>query len=287
MAESLALGASVDLIVVPLSGTPIVVKGDLLSSSQVSPPAYSRNDMNADMTIAGPVVGSVLTVGDSMTSIFGTEGEESMAAASAQVHDLGLNLAGLFSFIQTNAAHMASSAEVEGSCCTQLAAKGSTTVADAVLKCLIGDGIPLPADPAPNTEILHDMGVRTILNEQIVEGDGSADLRLTVNAARITLDEALITGLGSISGEIIIGRSIAGLSCNGLSCGTCAGDCDGNCIVSINELVLGVNIALDHMPVEACRATDPNESQHVTVDELVGEVQNLLFGCPANRNRNR
>lgn len=77
-------------------------------------------------------------------------------------------------------------------------------------------------------------------------------------------------------GEIVIGRSIAGLSCNGLRCGTCAGDCDGNCEVSINELVLGVNIALDHMPVEACRATDPNESQHVTVDELVGEVQNLL-----------
>lgn len=285
MAESLALGASVDLLIVPLDGAPIAIKGDLVSSTDVSPPAFSRNEMNASMTIAGPTVGSVLTVGDSMTSIFGSEAEESMATASAQVHDLGLNLAGLFSFLETNASQMGSSAEVQGSCCGGLTATGSTTVADAFLKCLIGDGIALPSNPEPNTQILHDMGIRTILNEQVVEGDGSADLRLAVNAARITLDQVLVTGLGSVSGEVIIGRSVAGLSCSGQSCGTCTGDCDGNCIVSIDELVLGVNIALDHMAVGACRATDPNASQNVTVDELVTDVQNLLFGCPANRNR--
>jgi hypothetical protein len=60
---------------------------------------------------------------------------------------------------------------------------------------------------------------------------------------------------------------------------TCVGDCDGNGSVVVNEIVLGVNIALLSQPVTACRAFDPNGSNTVSIDELVRAVNNTLRGC--------
>lgn len=39
---------------------------------------------------------------------------------------------------------------------------------------------------------------------------------------------------------------------------TCVGDCDGNGTVAINELIVGVNIALGLAARAACTAFDPN-----------------------------
>ena len=60
---------------------------------------------------------------------------------------------------------------------------------------------------------------------------------------------------------------------------TCAGDCNANGTVSINELVIGVAIALGNQPVSACPAFDANNDQHVTISELVTAVNNALNGC--------
>jgi hypothetical protein len=57
----------------------------------------------------------------------------------------------------------------------------------------------------------------------------------------------------------------------------CTGDCDGNAIVAINELVLGVNIALGLQTVEACRAW--NSEGRVRIAQLVKGVNNALHGC--------
>jgi len=59
----------------------------------------------------------------------------------------------------------------------------------------------------------------------------------------------------------------------------CAGDCNGNGTVAVNELVLGVNVALDRQPVSACPAFDANRDGSVAVNELVGAVRNALSGC--------
>ncbi len=61
----------------------------------------------------------------------------------------------------------------------------------------------------------------------------------------------------------------------------CVGDCDGDGVVAINELIIGVNIALDNAPVSACPAFDCRGNQMVTVDCLVRGVNNALDGCPA------
>jgi hypothetical protein len=51
-------------------------------------------------------------------------------------------------------------------------------------------------------------------------------------------------------------------------------------VVTVDELVLAVNIALDDLPVAACRAVDRNGSGQVTINELIQAVANALNGCP-------
>jgi hypothetical protein len=63
--------------------------------------------------------------------------------------------------------------------------------------------------------------------------------------------------------------------------GPCYGDCDGNGAVAINELVLGVNIALEKAAVGECPLADNDNSGSVSVDELVKAVNRALHGCPA------
>ena len=60
----------------------------------------------------------------------------------------------------------------------------------------------------------------------------------------------------------------------------CTGDCNGNGAVAINELVVGVNIALGLQPVGACPAFMDAEGM-VTISQLVQGVNNELDGCGA------
>jgi hypothetical protein len=59
----------------------------------------------------------------------------------------------------------------------------------------------------------------------------------------------------------------------------CVGDCDGDRIVMVNELVRGVGILLGAQPVSACPAFDADRDGSVAVNELVAGVGNALAGC--------
>jgi len=61
---------------------------------------------------------------------------------------------------------------------------------------------------------------------------------------------------------------------------TCVGDCDGDGKVGVNELVIGVNIALGDADLAACLQFDTDANHKVSVDELVRGVNNALDGCP-------
>ena len=52
----------------------------------------------------------------------------------------------------------------------------------------------------------------------------------------------------------------------------CPCDCDGDNIVLISELLLGINIALGREPVSSCPMSDVDISDAVTVDELVAHL---------------
>jgi hypothetical protein len=59
----------------------------------------------------------------------------------------------------------------------------------------------------------------------------------------------------------------------------CPGDCDGNGIVSIAELVRAVNIALENDDVANCRAADVNGDGRVSINELIQAVNSALLQC--------
>jgi hypothetical protein len=60
----------------------------------------------------------------------------------------------------------------------------------------------------------------------------------------------------------------------------CVGDCNGNGVVTVDELIIGVNISLGTQPIDRCPAFDPNHTGTVTIEELIQGVNNLLNGCP-------
>ena len=60
---------------------------------------------------------------------------------------------------------------------------------------------------------------------------------------------------------------------------SCAGDCNDDGTVTIDELITGVGIALGNMPFSSCPAIDADGDGVIEVNELVGAVDHALNGC--------
>jgi predicted dienelactone hydrolase len=60
----------------------------------------------------------------------------------------------------------------------------------------------------------------------------------------------------------------------------CAGDCDGDGEVTIEELIILVNIALGNAAVTACTAGDTDGDGTIAIDEIIRAVNAALSGCP-------
>jgi hypothetical protein len=62
--------------------------------------------------------------------------------------------------------------------------------------------------------------------------------------------------------------------------GKCAGDCNDNGEVSIDDLVAVVNVSLGNMPMSACPSADADPTDgRVTIDEVIRSVRGALYGC--------
>lgn len=60
----------------------------------------------------------------------------------------------------------------------------------------------------------------------------------------------------------------------------CAGDCNGDHLVAVNELIGAVGIGLGNNPVTQCPSVDSSGDGLVAVNELVAAVGSALNGCP-------
>jgi len=60
---------------------------------------------------------------------------------------------------------------------------------------------------------------------------------------------------------------------------SCPGDCGGDGVVTIDELVTMVNIALGSRPVADCSAGDTSGDGEITIDEIIQAVNRALNGC--------
>ena len=59
----------------------------------------------------------------------------------------------------------------------------------------------------------------------------------------------------------------------------CVGDCDGNRVVTVAELIRGVNISLGRQELSVCAAFDANGDESVSIAELITAVNRTLQGC--------
>jgi hypothetical protein len=62
----------------------------------------------------------------------------------------------------------------------------------------------------------------------------------------------------------------------------CIGDCNADGMVTVDELLQSVNIALASTPATGCEAVDINGDGEVTINELLAAVNAALNGCPVN-----
>lgn len=202
-------------MVKPLNGGDLVsiVRMPLPSSGGSAPPDYSTGSSTGATFVSSALTGELFRMSHGATSIFGDGGVSAVSYADASVDDVSLRLAGIATFLSSSMAQLTSSAQVQGDCCAGMQASGSTHFVDAALKCLLDTGLELVPDPQPNSEMLHALGIHVMVNEQIAEGDGISALKMTVNALHIHLDAVLVTGLGEMSGDILLGHSEAALSC--------------------------------------------------------------------------
>lgn len=78
-----------------------------------------------------------------------------------------------------------------------------------------------------------------------------------------------------------LAAAVAGLlAWAGVATAQCVGDCDGTGAVTVDEIVLGVNIALGSSAASTCPVVDADHSGEVTVDEIIQAINNALGGCP-------
>lgn len=73
---------------------------------------------------------------------------------------------------------------------------------------------------------------------------------------------------------------LLGLLMAGAASAQCPGDCGGDGQVRVEDMVLGVRIALGEVGIDACPSFDTNHDGVVSIDELVRAAGALLNGCP-------
>jgi uncharacterized repeat protein (TIGR01451 family) len=131
---------------------------------------------------------------------------------TATVDSLAVALGALNPLLTLNAQVVQSSAAISGTCGSGLTATGSTLITGGSLGgILVGKG--LVDHPAPNTIALNLAGVLVVLNEQSVSGDGKSSKSISVSAIHISLQNSLLSGLGLLTGDIVIGQSDASVQC--------------------------------------------------------------------------
>ena len=86
-------------------------------------------------------------------------------------------------------------------------------------------------------------------------------------------------GFTSVGGRVLFTADDGATGVELWADGACAGDCDGDGAVRIDELVRGVRIALGESGADACAVADRNADGAVSIDELVAAVTAALAGC--------
>lgn len=216
-----ALGAQ-ETVTAPLIPNVNVTVGPVAATSGSAPPSYNVSNSVASVTESAALVGNPLSVGQNLNTGLLTSnstGSATGAQATATVDNASLGIGGVlflpnyFNLAATTVQSFSQANSVGG-----LDASGSTTiegltVSGTALGSLFIDG-SLFVNPDPNTILLNIAGLKIILNEQILSGDGTTGIGIATNAIHASFTNFPV-GVGLTNGDIVIGHTQAFASVGG------------------------------------------------------------------------
>jgi len=85
--------------------------------------------------------------------------------------------------------------------------------------------------------------------------------------------------LSRVRQPLALGALLLPLVAAGPVAAQCTGDCGGDNEVTVDEIIIMVNIANGAAAVDTCTAADLNGDGSVTIDEIITAVGNALNGC--------
>jgi hypothetical protein len=114
------------------------------------------------------------------------------------------------------------------------------------------------------------------------ESAGSRNLHLQTPVSTATLTRDVTTPLlRRLRPGLCFTAFVALTLCAGArSAAACPGDCNRDGVVAVDEILVGINIALGALPLSQCPGFDANGDGEVAVDDVLAAIRALLDGCP-------
>ena len=121
------------------------------------------------------------------------------------------------------------------------------------------------------------------------KGGPTPTITLQAGSPAINAGNAAVSAAPPIDGLDQRGFARPGLGATSCSIGAyeydasaagCVGDCTGAGQVTIDDLLVMVNVALGNANVATCTAGDANHDGTIAITEIVAAVNNALTGCP-------
>lgn len=261
--NSSSYGAFAELDLVPLLGPVVGIDlGPVAQSSGAAPPDYSDSDSVLSASLSSGLLGNILSTG-LLSTAASSDIANDTTSSNASVNDLAVSIVGILPLLTIGAETVATTAEVTGSCTDEtLTATGTTTIEDAGVGGTLGIGLSIAVNPPPNTELLNLLGIRVVLNEQIITGDGVSTRGITVNAIRIDLTNTILSLIGALSGDIVIAQSQAEVVCNEVE-----GSSDLSIVKTSSPNPVEVNTALTYTLTVSNGG--PDDATNVTVTDIL------------------
>jgi len=213
VADSSSFGESADVSVLPILGSAgHVLSGPMPQIGGHASPAYNLTTGVPSVTVSSPLTGQLLQTGPISLSAASAIPGATLTSAGALVNQASVSLGALLPLLNLHAATIQSAAGIDGTCGSSLTANGSSILENATMSGSLGNG-GISRSPAPNTVLLNQAGVKIVLNEQMVAGNGTMTRSLTVNGLHLYLQNATLAGLGVLSGDIVFSQSKASVQC--------------------------------------------------------------------------
>lgn len=190
----------------------IHVTTGLLTSEAEYRPGVSTSAVGAQAQVAGLDVSALGLLGASVLSLSADViRSKSVVVGYCLTPARGPSLDGLLDEILFGNGFDAGNLGTGGDGTPGTGPEDTTTLGNVHLS-VLGIDVPIPLNPPPNTGVdlnaLGIAGATLILNEQVIEGDGVTSRTKTSNGLRLSLNI-----LGTITGEVIVAHSSAGIDC--------------------------------------------------------------------------